>query len=1100
MRSLNWNNRILVLAAVASTLPAFSQSALERGFKEPPNIARPRVYWYWQNGNITQEGLTKDLEWMHRAGIGGVETFDVAVTTPTVVKDRLIYMTPNWKNAFRHSLEVTDRLGMTVTIGAAPGWSQTGGPWVKPVDAMKKFVWTETRVSGGKPVTVVLPKPPEVNGPFQDQPRETRADRPIPTLPTLYKDQVVIAFRSPPQEGNLQKTHPTVTASGGKFTYADLASGNFEKTLDLPATAGETSWIQIAFDTPQTVRGVTVATHGVLGQFADDTSSAQTLESSSDGTHFSRIIDLPRHNLYQRTYAFAPVTARYFRYRIPAVTSDPFKIARFELLTAMPVHHFEEKDGFAGAPDYYAIATPQADAGSIVKSGDVVDLTSKFHPNGTVNWTPPTGEWVIARMGYALTGATNAPAPLEATGYEVDKLKKGATKTFMDEYLKLYEDASGGLMGQHGVSNVATDSWEAGFQNWTDGILDDFQRLRGYDPKPWLPALTGRIVVSSEATDRFLWDFRRTIANLVITFNFDQVRDSLHARGLGYVAEAMAGRRATIGDAMEMKARADYPMGEFWLPTPDRQQQGYFADLRDTASVANIYGKKLATAESITSTGTPYAYGPWDIKSVADEEFLGGINQFTLHVSVHQPNDAAPGLALGQYGMWFNRLETWSEQARAWTDYIARSSFMLQQGKAVIDVAYFYGEEESATGINHARAPQITEGYNYDFVNSESLLNEFSVRYGRLVTKAGMQYRLLYLQGTSQRMTLPVLKKLRDLAKAGAVIVGLPPLDSPSLSDNEKDWKAVEKEVWPGTSTQLKVGTGKVYRTTNLSEALALEAISPDFTYIKPDQDSLIQFQHRRDGDTDIYFVNNRADHQAYTSVDFRVTGKAPEVWTADRGMIEPASYNIHDGVTTVPLRLEARDAVFVVFRDPVKTLSRELALPLRTKVMDVTGGWHVEFQPGRGAPQSDEFSALTDWSNNPNTGIKYFSGVATYTKTIDLPASALGSGARIELDLGKVHEIAEVAVNGRDAGIAWKPPYHVDITNAVKQGENTVSIKVVNLWPNRLIGDQQPGMTKVTFAPNSNYKASDSLLPSGLIGPVTIERVSKTEIQNNNR
>jgi hypothetical protein len=321
----------------------------------------------------------------------------------------------------------------------------------------------------------------------------------------------------------------------------------------------------------------------------------------------------------------------------------------------------------------------------------------------------------------------------------------------------------------------------------------------------------------------------------VITSNFDQVRDSLHARGLGYVAEAMAGRRATIGDAMEMKTRSDYPMGEFWLPTLDRQQQAYFADLRDTASVANIYGKKLATAESITSTGVPYAYSPWDIKAVADEEFLGGINQFTLHVSVHQPNDDAPGLALGQYGMWFNRLETWSEQARAWTDYIARSCFLLQRGKAVIDVAYFYGEESSATGINHGRAPQITEGYNYDFVNGESLLNEFSVRDAKLVTKSGMQYRVLYLGGSSNRMTLPVLNKIRSLVRAGAIVVGLPPVDSPSISDNMVAWSATQREVWPSSAVRQKVGLGRVYRTMNLDEVLGAESIQPDFKYIKPD-------------------------------------------------------------------------------------------------------------------------------------------------------------------------------------------------------------------------------------------------------------------------
>lgn len=1094
MFSKKWMTRMPGVIAVASTLPMVAQSALQNAFKDPPNVARPRVYWYWQNGNITNEGLTKDLEWMHRAGIGGVETFDVAVTTPTVVKNRLIYMQPEWKDAFHHSLETTDRLGMTVTIGAAPGWSQTGGPWVKPADAMKKLVWTETRVEGGKPFSGVLPNPPSVNGPFQDQPREVRPDRPIPTMPTLYKDQMVIAFRAPAGENTFEHATPQVTASGGSITYANLAHGNFDKTVDLPAVAGSASWVQIAFDSPQTVRGVTVAARNVVRAFTDDSVSPQTLEVSDDGVHFRRVVDMPRGNLYQRTYAFAPVTGRCFRYLMPMATSDTIKLARFQLHSTTPVNRSEEQDGFAAVADYYAVPTPPADAASVIRKGNVIDLTDKMQADGKLEWTPPAGDWIVVRMGYSLTGQTNGPAPLEATGFEVDKLKKGATKTFMDDYLKLYEDASKGRMGQHGVNNVATDSWEAGFQNWTDGFLDDFKRLRGYDATPWLPTLTGRVVQSSEATDRFLWDFRRTIANLVITSNFDQVRDSLHARGLGYVAEAMAGRRATIGDAMEMKARADYPMGEFWLPTLDRQQQGYFADLRDTASVANIYGKKLATAESITSTGIPYAYGPWDIKAVADEEFLGGINQFTLHVSVHQPNDDAPGLALGQYGMWFNRLETWSEQARAWTDYIARSCYMLQQGKAVVDVAYFYGEESSATGINHARAPQITEGYNYDFVNSEALLNEFSVQAGQLATKAGMHYRVLYLGGTSNRMTLSVLNKIRSLVKAGAVVVGMPPTDSPSLSDNLTVWKAAQHEVWPTSAVQQRVGAGKVYRTMNLGQILGAESIQPDFQYIKPDQDSVVQFTHRKDGDTDIYFVNNRADHVAYTTADFRVTGKVPEFWMADTGLTQSASYLIHDGVTTIPLRMEPRDAFFVVFRDQAKTMSHEVAPPIRTTLTNVSGPWRVGFQAGRGAPKLAEFHDLSDWSDSSELGIKYFSGVATYTKKIDIPASALAQGARIELDLGKVHEIAEVSVNGKTEGTAWKPPYRVDITDAVKAGENTLSIKVVNLWPNRLIGDQQPGMKKVAFAPNSTYKANDPLLPSGLIGPVTVDRLSPSE------
>ena len=1079
-----------VAAVFAVVLPAFAQTPLAKGFKDPPNIARPRVYWYWQNGNITKDGLTKDLEWMHRAGIGGVETFDVVLQTPIVVNPRLIYMQPGWKDAFRHAIQLADKLGLETTIGAAPGWSQSGGPWVKPADAMKKLVWTATAVEGGKRVQGALPMPSDVNGRFLDQPRGASGGV---TLATLYKDQRVIAFRMPAGENALAQAHPSVTSSRGSFTYAGLSAGAYANPVDLPAEAGKSSWIQIAFDTPQTVRGLTIAAQNIGG--ASGAPLIELLEVSRDGVNFTKVIDL--HNIwwvYQRTVGFAPVTGRFFRYRIISQSSTAVRLCRLQLHAAMPVHRFEEKAGFAMARDYYEIPTPEADEASVVKKSDVLDLTGKMAPDGTLAWTAPAGDWMVLRMGYSLTGATNAPAPPEATGFEVDKLNLAATRTFMKDYLKAYDEASGGMMGQHGVNNIATDSWEAGLQNWTDGILDDFKRLRGYDPTPWLPALAGWVVQSSDVSDRFLWDFRRTIMDLVITSSFEGIRDSLHERGIKYVTEAMGVPRAMVADSMEMKARADYPMGEYWLPYGDYVNRNYIADLRDTASVAHIYGKKVASAESITSTGIPWAYGPWDEKATADQILLGGINQMTLHVSVHQPNENAPGLALGPYGMWFNRLETWAEQARAWTDYIARSCFLLQQGHAVMDVAYFYGEEAPPTNINGAHAPEIIDGYNYDFVNREALVKEFSVEGGRLATKSGMKYRILYLGGTSSRMTLPVLEKVRALAVAGAVVVGLPPEETPSLSDDPARWKVVAREIWPDKAPFRKLGEGKVYQTANLSYVLGAEQIQPDFAYVKPFPDATVKFYHRVDGDTDIYFVNNRNDSATTISADFRVTGKAAEIWMADRGTMRPASYRIHDGVTTVPLALERRDAVFVVFREPAAATARTVIAPARGKLVDVGGPWEVEFQPGRGAPKSATFAELSDWSNHANPGIRYFSGSATYSKTIQIPETAMALKPRIELDLGTVHEVAEVAVNGKTAGVAWKPPYRVDITDAVTAGANTLSIKVVNLWPNRLIGDQQPGAAKVAFAPDSKYKANSPLMPSGLMGPVVV--YSLTEIK----
>ena len=381
---------------------------------------------------------------------------------------------------------------------------------------------------------------------------------------------MVIAFRMPAGEKALEQARPTVTSSGGRFTYAELTTRTFANPVALPAEAGRASWIQIAFDTPQTVRGVTVATApaGGRGGGGDRGGAAPSLEVSADGANFTKVIDVPGGAVNQQTLAFAPVTGRYFRYRVPGLGSNPTNIVRFQLHAATPVNRFEEKAAFAGAgvPDYYAIATV-ANAAGAVKKTDVIDLTDKMRPDGTLDWTAPAGDWTVLRIGYSLTGQTNGPAPPDGTGFEVDKLNRTSTQTFLQAYMKDYQDASQGMMGQHGVNNIATDSWEAGYQNWTDGILAEFRQRRGYDPTPWVPALTGRVVESSDATDRFLWDFRRTIADLVIAANFEGIRDTLHEHGIKYVSAAMAGDRSTIGDAMEMKTRADFPMGELWTPT-----------------------------------------------------------------------------------------------------------------------------------------------------------------------------------------------------------------------------------------------------------------------------------------------------------------------------------------------------------------------------------------------------------------------------------------------------------------------------------------------------------------------------------------------------
>ena len=366
---------------------------------------------------------------------------------------------------------------------------------------------------------------------------------------------------------------------------------------------------------------------------------------------------------------------------------------------------------------YIHLATPSVSASDVINKKEVIDLTSKMQPDGKLNWTPPAGHWIILRLGYSLTGKKNHPASPEATGLEVDKLSAEHCKAYFENYLDQYKDATGGLMGKKGLQYMITDSWEAGTLNWTDSMMIDFKNRRGYDMIPWLPVLTGHIVESAEASDSFLWDFRKTIADLTAENHYDQLTTLLHERGMGRYTESHEGGRALVADGMEVKRKADIPMSATWTPQivgSNDISTVYKADVRESASVAHIYGQNLVAAESMTAYGTPWAWSPELLKPTADMELASGVNRFVIHCSVHQPVfDKIPGLGLGPYGQWFTRHETWAEQAWAWTTYLARNSYMLQQGKFVADVAYFYGEDNNITALFGDKLPDVPSGYNY---------------------------------------------------------------------------------------------------------------------------------------------------------------------------------------------------------------------------------------------------------------------------------------------------------------------------------------------------------------------------------------------------
>jgi hypothetical protein len=626
-------------------------------------------------------------------------------------------------------------------------------------------------------------------------------------------------------------------------------------------------------------------------------------------------------------------------------------------------------------------------------------------------------------------------------------------------------------------------------------MIDQFKRLRGYNPVPWMPVLAGQVVESAEASDKFLWDLRKTVADLTADEHYGQLEDTLHERNMGHYGESHESGRAFVADGMEVKKFNEIPMSAMWTQTPgvNNEQFGYNADDRESASVAHIYGQNIAAAESMTAAAAPWAWSPSTLKPTADQEFLNGINRFVIHESAHQPLiDKAPGMTLGPFGQWFNRNETWAEQANVWIDYLARTSFLLQQGHFGADFIYFYGEDSNLTAIFDQKAPDVPAGFGFDYVNADALIHELSVSGGRIATPSGMTYRVLGLDPYSQHMSLPVLRAIHKLVADGAVVAGPKPTDDPSLSDDQLEFNLLNQDLFGDGTGVHHVGKGTVYAGQKLGDVFAALNVPADFDYTKPEKDARLLFVHRKLDDGDIYFVDNRNDRAEQVDASFRVTGMAPELWRAETGMSEPASFKIADGRTTVPLKLEPWGTVFVVFHKSTTETSFTAPTATETKVATVAGPWKVAFQPKRGAPESATFKALASWTDNSDKGVKYFSGTGTYTKTVNAPASWFKNGAKVCIDLGDVKNLAEVIVNGKSLGIVWHTPYRVDATSALKPGANEVTIKVTNAWVNRLIGDQQAdATTKYTFADVKPYKATSPLLPSGLIGPVSIFTVA---------
>jgi hypothetical protein len=912
------------------------EPALEKGFRDPPLSARLRAYWWWLNGNVTEEAITKDLQWMKAIGMGGGLVFDAGGATQgghAPVPAGPSYGSPQWRKLFLHTLREADRLGLEIGLNLQSGWN-LGGPLVTPDRSAKLVAWSQLQVQGPANLAVALPKP---------KAREN-----------FYRDSFVLAYR-------LKDGRPPAGAP---------------RRRPIRQLAQKSAYHE-------------------LGGSATDCS--------------------------------------------PLLDDDP--------------------------------ATPGEED---VLAKDVLDLTGKLDPGGTLRWTAPHGAWVVLRFGYTNNGGRVSTSSGKWTGLVLDYLDADALRWYWHEVIDPIVADAGPLCGKV-WKMVQTDSWELGGVNWTATFPEEFQRRRGYDIRPWLPVIAGRIVENRAQSNRFLNDFRRTIADCVAENHYGTMAALAHRHGLGIQPESAGPHTAPL-DGLKCYARSDWPMSEFWAPSPHRPTDGSRFFVKQAASAAHVYGKPIVCAEGFTSIGPQWNDVLWSSQKPSfDHEACAGLNLVFWHAFTCSPREA--GLPGQEYfaGTHFNPQITWAKEARAFVRYLNGCQFLLQQGRFVADVLYYYGNHvPNIARLKQDDPAKVLPQYDYDVIGEEALTERLSVADGCLALPGGMRYRLLVLPNLKS-MSLEAARKVRDLVRAGAVVIGPKPEQTTGRQD-AAELKRIADELWDG---------GKV------SARSAREALAA--LHVAADVEGIPDWIHRRADDAEIYFLSNQQPRPFAGEVTFRVAGKRPELWDAVAGgHRDAAAFIQRDGRTTVPLELPPYGSLLVVFRKAVRGDGAGRNFPVFTKVADVGGPWQVRFEPRWGGPESARFDELISWTRRAEEGIRFYSGTATYRKTFDLPAvrSATALG-RLFLDLGDLRNLAQVRLNGRDLGVVWTPPFRVEISGAVKAAGNVLEIDVVNTWYNRLIKDLTLPPAERLTRTNIRLKAGATPADSGLLGPVTLQASS---------
>lgn len=1087
-------------------------------WKSPPEDAKSWVFWYWIKGAVSKEGITADLEAMREAGIAGAYLMPIrGVPEEPFITPIVEQLSPLWWEMVDFAFREADRTGVKIGFHICDGFALAGGPWITPELSMQKVVWAETNIQGGKSVDQVLPQPESYKG--------------------YYKDIAVFAYPTLPGEDVSTATvKPKVTCSQ-ETDVQFLAEPQNQEIFRSESPC----WIQYEFEKPFTCRTVQVKAppRNFQGQ-------RLTIEAGDDGINFRKIIKLePPRQGWQNddlpmTNTIPPTTARYFRFVYDKSGTEPgaedldaakwkqtLKITGIRLSSETRIHQYEAKNGSAWrvAPRTTNNQIPDE---LCIDTKKMIDITQYSDKAGRLKWNAPAGDWTILRIGHTSTGFTNETGG-KGAGLECDKFNPEAIRLQFNSWFGKAVEVAGMDLASRVLKIFHVDSWECGSQNWSSNFREEFKTRRGYDIYDFLPVMAGIPVESAETSERILYDVRQTISELVVDKFYAVLKEEANAKGCKFSAECVA--PTMMSDGMMHHKNTDIPMGEFWLQSPTHDKPN---DILDAISGAHIYEKNIIPAEAFTQLRMVFNEHPAMMKTLQDRHYALGINRLSYHVNVLNPwLDRKPGMTLDGIGLYFQRDQTWWDLGKAWVEYATRCHALLQYGKPVVDIAVFTGEEfprrsvlpdrlvpflpgifgkekvekekhrlanvgeptrEMPVKVNHSANITDSEdwvnamkGYAYDSFNADVLLNYAKVENGQIVLPGGMSYGILVVPGKrpmlpeSDRMSKEVADKLQEFSARGATILAgewpaktlnyLQAKDRPELSKNKFVPLPYTDETFD------KLGIERDFIVTEKSDGEYAENIA---------------YAHRRGNGADIYFISNQTDHQRNIRASFRCAGRLPELWDPVTGRIsDDITWQTDNNRTIMDLQLESAQSVFVVLKtltDKRTNVAKEVN---SLSPINIEGAWSVDFdEKSRGPKEKITFNELTDWSENTNELIRYYSGTAVYHNKFTLK---LEDDVSYYLELDNIYNMAGVKVNGKSCGVIWTKPYKVEITDALKNGDNVLEISVSNTWANRIMGDEDFGAEKddsKKIWTNARFRKSEKVLEkSGLTGKVKISR-----------